>query len=97
MKYDLIEAHHFCFCNQNDLANDKICGCFYCGSIFNPALIEEYHWMRGTKTDPGTAICPYCEIDAIIGESSGFPIEKEFLYQMHQFWFGRNPDWWEDS
>ncbi len=25
----------------------------------------------------GTAICPYCDIDSVIGESSGFPITND--------------------
>ena len=35
----------------------------------------------------GTAICPYCGVDAVIGESSGVSITKEFLERMHNKWF----------
>ncbi len=35
----------------------------------------------------GTAICPYCGIDSVIGEHSGYPITREFLEQMRQYWF----------
>ena len=35
----------------------------------------------------GTAICPYCGVDAVIGESSGLPITKTFLEKMHNKWF----------
>ena len=33
------------------------------------------------------AICPYCGIDSVIGEHSGYPITREFLEQMRQYWF----------
>ncbi len=35
----------------------------------------------------GTAICPYCRVDSIIGESSKYPITKEFLKMMKEYWF----------
>lgn len=35
-----------------------------------------------------TAICPHCGIDAVIGESSGFPITPDFLRTMNRRWFG---------
>ena len=34
------------------------------------------------------AICPYCGMDSVIGESSGYPITKEFLQKMQEHWFG---------
>jgi hypothetical protein len=49
--------------------------------IFNPAEITE--WVD----DGDTALCPYCGIDSVIGESSGFPITDKFLKEMHQRWF----------
>lgn len=33
-----------------------------------------------------TGFCPYCGCDTIIGESSGYPITKEFLESMHEYW-----------
>ncbi|MDO5650330.1 MAG: hypothetical protein Q4G11_06970, partial [Gallicola sp.] len=37
--------------------------------------------------ESGTAICPYCDIDTIIGECSEYPIEPNFLMQMYYKWF----------
>jgi hypothetical protein len=34
-----------------------------------------------------TLLCPYCEIDSVIGSASGYPITREFLQQMQQYWF----------
>ncbi|MEG1285354.1 MAG: cytoplasmic protein [Romboutsia sp.] len=78
-----IEAHKYSSNHRKSLENDKKCGCFYCLKIFNTKEIEE--WVDDTEN--GTAICPYCDIDSVIGESSGYPIEKEFLKRMMEYWF----------
>ena len=62
---------------------DSLCGCFYCLEIFSPSKIEE--WLKDTK---GTALCPYCYVDSVIGKYTGYPITKEFLAEMHKEWFG---------
>ena len=112
-EYDYIEAHKFCRAHRDKLINDKLCGCFYCLSIFSPA--EIYNWMKDKKPadkakfdewmqkkrnkltddkfdewiidDQLTGLCPYCGIDSVIGESSGYPITKEFLEKMRNYWF----------
>ena len=78
----LKEAHKFCSNHKDALQKDKICGCFYCLQIFSPT--EIIVWLKDTK---GTAICPYCGIDSVIGEHSGYPITKEFLLEMNKYWF----------
>ena len=34
-----------------------------------------------------TALCPYCGIDAVIGESAGYPLTEELLKKMRDYWF----------
>lgn len=75
-------AHKYCTNNKEALLGDPVCGCFYCLEIFRPTEITE--WIPETK---GTAVCPYCGVDSVIGESSGFLITKEFLTKMHSYWF----------
>lgn len=79
---DIIKAHKFSSNHKQELLNDKKCGCFFCLKIFNPQEIKE--WIADNS---GTAICPYCGIDSIIGESSGYPITLEFLEAMNNYWF----------
>lgn len=79
---DFIEAHRYSSNHKEQLVKDKICGCFYCLEIFNPKEIKE--WIQDAK---GTAICPFCGIDSIIGDSSGYPITKDFLKEMRNYWF----------
>lgn len=79
---DYIEAHKFSINNREELQKDKKCGCFYCLKIFDPK--EIVFWIEDTS---GTAVCPYCGIDSVIGEYSGCPITKEFLTKMQKYWF----------
>ena len=80
---ELEKAHKFSFENKEALLKDKVCGCFYCLEIFDPKEIEI--WLHDKNGE--TAVCPYCGIDAVIGESSGFPITKDFLRKMSHYYF----------
>ena len=79
---DIIVAHQFSSNHKEELQKDKLCGCFYCLEIFDPAEIKD--WIPDSK---GTAECPYCGVDSVLGEHSGFPITKEFLSKMKEYWF----------
>ena len=79
---DLIEAHKFSSDNKKYLVEDTKCGCFYCLHIFDPKQIDSY-----LNEKSGTALCPYCQIDSVIPEKSGYKITKEFLEEMHKYWF----------
>lgn len=81
---DIIDVYKHSSNHKYIILKDKKCGCFYCLKIFAPTEITE--WIED-KTD-GTAICPYCSIDSVVGESSGFHITKEFLLEMNKYWFG---------
>ena len=78
----VIAAHEFCTANKEQLQKDNKCGCFYCLAIFEPSEIKD--WLLDSAK---TALCPYCGIDSVIGESSGFPITTEFLSEMKKYWF----------
>ena len=78
---DYIKAHKYSALNKEQLKNDAVCGCFCCLRIFPPKEIKRW-------ADRGeTTICPYCCVDSVIGESSGYPITKEFLKKMNEYWF----------
>ena len=79
---DYIKAHQFSSNHRQQLLSDERCGCFYCLKIFSPKDIEG--WVEDKL---GTAICPYCGVDSVIGESSGYPITEEFLAKMKSYWF----------
>lgn len=87
------EAHSHSFQNREGIEKGSLCGCFFCLDIFSPKDIKK--WVR--KDD--TALCPKCHIDSVIGDESGHPITKEFLWRMQQVWFGhqsigtKGPNW----
>lgn len=89
---DYLKAHEFSNNHMKQLKEDRICGCFYCLRIFSPREINEWIIDDNPCDEYGTAICPYCGIDSVIGESSGFPITKTFLEGMQQHWFGNDTD-----
>ncbi len=80
-------AHSAASNHMAQLKQDKRCGCFYCLRIYNPAEIEEWIIDDNPIDKGGTAICPYCGIDSVIGESSGYPLSVEFLEKMKKVWF----------
>lgn len=86
-KYDLWLAHKAALCNKDVLEKDSRCGCFYCRRIFSPFQIEEW-CLEEEGGEEVTAICPYCGIDSVIAESSGYPLTDAFLETMRKGWFG---------
>jgi hypothetical protein len=86
---DIIKAHEYSLNNRASLKKDDLCGGFYCLKIFNPNEITE--WTDGDENEDEesgeTALCPYCDIDSVIGKNSGYPITEEFLRVMKMHWF----------
>ncbi len=80
----LLDAHQASSQNKELVKKSKMCGCFFCGSVFPAAEVEI--WAVGQKDK--TAICPYCFVDAVIPDAAGFELDKAFLTKMHQYWFG---------
>ena len=80
-----ITAHAHCTDNKKELQNSKQCGCFHCLAIFASEEVKEY-----IKEGDGTALCPKCGIDSVIGDASGVPITMDFLKEMQAHWFETN-------
>jgi len=78
---DAQNAWFYCKFHRKKLLKSSVCGCFYCLKIFPPKEIVE--WCDRSTT----ALCPYCGIDSVIGEDSGYPITVEFLQEMKRSWF----------
>ena len=84
---DVQAAHKFSSNHRAELEKDRICGCFYCLRVFSPAEITEWIEDDNPIDSRGTAVCPYCGVDSVIGESSGYPITEQVLKAMHKVWF----------
>lgn len=78
---NLIAAHSHCSNHKNEIESSSQCACFACLKIFTPSDITE--WFE----DEGTAVCPYCSVDAVIGDKSGYPVTDAFLADMKKRWF----------
>jgi len=84
MPEDIFEAHKHTVHNKKEIKNSQSCGCFSCLHIFNPGEITQWGYALPPKD---FAVCPYCEIDSVIGDASDYPITDEFLKKMHEYWF----------
>lgn len=67
--------------NRDAIRRSRGAGCFHCLERFPAGEVAEF-----TEPD-GTAICPRCGIDSVIGDASG-EIGDPFLARMHRYWFG---------
>ncbi|MBM3979925.1 MAG: cytoplasmic protein [Planctomycetes bacterium] len=83
---DVVAAHGHSSRHRCELEASAHCGCFYCLAVFDPVEIES--WLN---EGDGTALCPRCGIDSVIGSASGLPITREFLGAMHCHWFNEPP------
>ena len=79
----LEQAYKHSINNQVEIQQSNTCGCFYCREIFAPSEIKT--WINDKKGK--TAQCPYCMIDSVIGNASGYPINTKFLDAMYKKWF----------
>ena len=74
-------AHDHSSRHRAEVLASEVCACFYCGQTFPSSEILDY-------VDNGqTALCPKCGIDSVIGSAAAFPLTKEFLDEMHRYWF----------
>lgn len=85
MNEEYLKKAHICSSfNRNKLSKARLCGCFYCLKIFDPKLVVD--WCD----DNQTAICPFCGIDSIIHDCKEFPLSREFLEKMNEYWFNNS-------
>lgn len=72
--------------NRDEIEASKKCVCLYCDRVFDPTLIRR--WVDSTKRSDqkGTAICPFCGVDAILGDKSGLPVEDSKFIKAINFW-----------
>ncbi|MDZ3833091.1 MAG: hypothetical protein U0S50_14925 [Sphingopyxis sp.] len=80
----LSAAHRHSSRHRAELERSDRCGCFHCGAGFAFDAITE--WIAD---EAGSALCPHCGIDAVLGSASGYPVgDPAFLAAMRRRWFG---------
>ena len=77
---ELENAHGHSLRNRMEIERSSQCGCFNCNRAFFSSEVEDY------IDDGETALCPYCGVDAVIGDASGFQPSEDFLRKMHERW-----------
>lgn len=84
--HQLEDAHQYCLRNGKMLKEEQICGCFHCQRIFLSSELKAEDFIP-EEDGHDTVWCPYCGIDSVIGEKSGYPITAEWLAEMNRYWF----------
>jgi hypothetical protein len=77
----LRDAHKASSHNKDLVKRSKICACFFCGTYYSSKEVDSW-------TSDETAICPYCFIDSVLPDASGIPLNRDFVAEMHRYWFG---------
>ena len=82
----LQSAHSHSANHRAEIRASKLCGCFYCRTVYPPDKIKD--WVdEDSKGEGQTALCPKCGIDSVIGDASGLRLTPKFLAAMHTYWF----------
>lgn len=91
--FDLLAASKHTSNNRAEIEASKICGCCYCQQTFPPEEIVAWAGLDVSNfNDPeaataGTALCPHCGSEAVVGDKSGYKIDAAFLGSMNDAWF----------
>jgi len=80
-------AHEKSIYHRAEIERSAKCGCFFCEAIFDADQITDWRPSSEMPHAQQTALCPFCGIDSVIGDNSGFEITKRFLQEMQDVWF----------
>jgi len=89
---DLLAAHRHTTNNRAEIEASRVCGCIYCTQTFGPLEIVAWSGLDVSSfddpdsLDAGTAVCPRCGSENVIGDKSGYRIDQDFLLQMNAAW-----------
>jgi hypothetical protein len=84
--YDkVVKAHENVFSNKKEVQRSELCGCFHCFKKFTPDKIVKWE-LKGEA-----AVCPFCQESAVLGNKSGFSLDRRFLKRMKEHWFKKIP------
>ncbi len=78
---EIKEASKYSIYNSPELEKSKMAGCYHCKSIFESSNVSE------TTDDGKTALCPNCNIDSVLPDSSPFKIDENTLIKLNKYWF----------
>jgi hypothetical protein len=83
-KRDIAAAKKHAENNEDEIQASDECGCFHCLEIFSKDEIEDW-----TETEEGrSAVCPRCDVEAVVGDASGLALTEELLDAVRQDVYG---------
>lgn len=81
------EASKHTYYNFDEVISSQYAGCFSCLKYYSTKKInEEEHCIATTPhgTQEPTVFCPFCGIDTVIGDASGYDVKNaKFLKYMY--------------
>lgn len=92
---DLLAAYRHASNNRAEIEASRVCGCFGCVQLFPPAEIvgwtglDAADFANPDALEGGTALCPRCGSESVIGDRSGYSIDAGFLTRMNEAWHQR--------
>ena len=81
--------------NRAEIEASTVCGCCYCMQTFPPDEIIAWSGLDVSSFDDpealtaGTALCPRCGSESVVGDKSGHKIDHAFLGGMNEAWYQR--------
>ena len=81
----LQKAHQYSFENKKQILASKMVGCFYCKRIYPAIDVADDDYILDKNA--GTAGCPHCGTDSVIGDVAGIELSAEFLEAMNKYYF----------
>ncbi len=79
------EAYKHTLNNRKELEKSTTAYCICCRTFVDPSKISEF------VDDDTTGICPYCYVDALIGDACGIKLTDKLLTDLHYKYFSANP------
>ena len=90
---DLLAASRHTTNNQAEVEASGVCACVCCMQLFPPTQIVAWSGLDLSNFDnpdaasAGTALCPRCGSESVIGDKSGYKLDPDFLGRMNEAWF----------
>ncbi len=81
-----IKAYAHSLYNEQEVKASANVSCFYCLNTFPVSELKEEDYME-ERNGMKTVFCPYCGVDALIGDASEVNCTPKLLQQMKNHWF----------
>lgn len=73
--------HEHTLGNREEILRSSRCWCICCEKEFPATEIDD--WVEGDDS----ALCPFCYVDAVIGDASRIPLTKRLIHQLNKIYF----------